>query len=102
MKTKKYDDQRLGILVGVFSPLIGFFIYGALWAWHFAKPFNYFLNDVFLGIPSFRSSILTLSLVFNLVPFFIFVRTNRNKTARGVLLAVFLYIPLVVYYRFFS
>lgn len=102
MKVKKHDDQKLGLLIGALSPVVGFFIYGAGWAWYFAKPFSYFLYDVFLAVPAWRSSIITLSLVFNLVPFFFFIRTNRNKTARGILLAVFLYIPFVVYFRFFN
>lgn len=102
MKVKSHNNQPLGVAIGVVSPVVGFFIYGLLWSWYFSKPFMYFLDDVFIGIPTFRSSILTLSLVFNLVPFFYLIRTHRYKTARGVILAVFLYIPFVVYFRFFN
>ncbi len=101
MKSKRFDKTSLGFVVGLILPIFGFLIYGLYWSWKFFRPFSYFINDVFLGTPTFRSSILSISLLINLVPFFIFLRTNRNKGARGVLAAVFVYVPFVVYFRFF-
>ena len=101
IKKKKNDKLSLGFLLGLLTPAVGFVIYGVYWAWRFQKTFSYFVTDLFIGIPTFRSSILALCLVFNLVPFFIFVRSERYKSARGVLAAVFLFVPFVVYYRFY-
>lgn len=101
MKTRKYDKLSFGILLGLVAPLIGFVIYGVFWAWRFEKTFSYFANDLFIGIPSFRSSIIALCLLFNLVPFLVFLRSERYLSARGVLAAVFMFVPFVVYYRFY-
>lgn len=100
MKRKSKDNTRLGFIIGLIGPWIGFCIYGVFWAYRFNKTFTYFATDVFLGVPSFRSSILAICLLFNLIPFLFFIRTDRNLSARGVLAAVFLYAPIVIYFYF--
>lgn len=100
MKPKKNDSLPLGLIIGLIAPVLGFIIYGLLWSWYFNKTFSYFVYDVFLGIPAFQSSIVALSLIFNLIPFFIFLRKERYKSGRGVLLALFIYVPVVLYLRF--
>jgi hypothetical protein len=98
---KKYDSMSFGLLIGLISPAVGFVIYGLLWSAYFQKPFGHFVNNIFLGVEAFQSSIVALSLIFNLVPFFIFLRSDRYLSGRGVLLALFIYVPLVIYLRFF-
>lgn len=98
---KKYDSLPLGLVLGLLGPLVGFVIYGLLWSIYFGKPFDYFVNGIFLGVKDFQSSIVALSLLFNLVPFFIFIRSDRYLSARGVLMAIFIYVPVVLYLRFF-
>jgi len=100
MKSKSFDKLPIGLVIGLFMPVIGFICYGIFWALRFNKTFEYFAVDLFIGVPSFRSSILSLALLFNLLPFLIFIRTERYKSARGVLLSVFAYVPFVVYYYF--
>lgn len=101
MKSKRYDKTILGFVIGLVLPVIGFILYGVYWSWKFFRTFSYFVNDVFLGTPTFRSSIMSLSLLINLIPFFIFLRKERYYSARGVLAAVFVYVPFVVYFKFF-
>lgn len=94
--------MKFGLLIGLLSPIIGFIIYGGYWSWNFNKTFSYFVNDVFIGMPIFRSSILSLSIVINLVPFLLFLRQERYKAARGVLAAIFVFVPFVIYFKFAS
>jgi hypothetical protein len=98
---KKYDSMPVGLVLGLISPIVGFVIYGYLWSIYFEKPFGYFVENIFIGVEAFQSSIVALSLIFNLVPFFIFLRSDRYRSGRGVLLALFIYVPLVLYLRFF-
>lgn len=98
---KKYDSLPLGLAIGLISPLVGFVIYGLLWSTYFKKPFDYFVQNIFVGVDTFQSSIVTLSLIFNLVPFFVFLRSNRYRSGRGVLMALFIYVPVVLYLHFF-
>jgi hypothetical protein len=100
MKRKKFDTVLLGILIGLIGPFFGFLIYGGLWSAYFGKAFGYFVNEIFLNIPAFQSSIVSLSLLFNLIPFFAFLRTSRYYAARGVLASIFIYVPVVIYLRF--
>lgn len=100
MKSRSFDKLPIGLILGVLTPVFGFVCYGIFWAIRFNKSFQYFAVDLFVGVPAFRSSIISLSLLFNLIPFLIFIRTERYKSARGVLMGVFLYVPIVVYYYF--
>lgn len=100
VKRKKYDDMRLGMVVGLLAPLLGFLIYGLGWAAYFHRSLDYFINHVFLGISEMQSPIVSLSLLINLVPFFIFLRTKRYRSAQGVLAGLFIYVPVVLYLRF--
>lgn len=101
MKTKKYDSLKIGLLIGLLGPFAGFIIYGLGWSLYFNRTLDYFINDVFLGMSSFQSPIVSLSLLFNLIPFFLFLKSSRMKSARGVLMAIFIYVPVVVYLKFF-
>jgi uncharacterized membrane protein len=100
MKSKKYDNLILGLIIGLIGPFVGFVLFGLLWSQYFNKSFRYFVKDVFFGISEFQSSIVALSLIFNLIPFFLFLRKDRYKSGRGVLLALFIYVPVVIYLRF--
>jgi len=99
---KSYDNLLLGLGIGLFSPVVGFVIYGFLWSVYFSKPFIHFVEGIFIGVKEFQSSIVALSLIFNLVPFFLFLRSDRYQSGRGVLMALFIYVPLVVYLRFYQ
>lgn len=101
MKSNRYNKTVIGLVLGLFMPILGFVIYGAYWSWKFHRTFSYFVNDVFLGTPAFRSSIIALSLLINLIPFFLFLRKEYYYSARGVIAAVFVYVPFVVYFHFF-
>ena len=99
--TKKGDSLIIGLVTGLLSPVFGFVVYGFLWSLYFDKAFAYFVDDIFIGVEVFRSSIVALSLIFNLVPFFLFLRRDSYRSARGVLLALFIYVPFVIYLRFY-
>lgn len=101
MKSKRFDKMAIGLVIGLILPVFGFIIYGLYWSWKFFRTFSYFVNDVFLGTPTFRSSIMALSLLINLIPFFIFLKTDRYQSARGIMAAVFVYVPFVVYFKFY-
>lgn len=92
--------MKFGLLVGLLSPIVGFIIYGLYWSWSYGRTFSYFVNDIFIGTPAHRSSIIVLSLLINLVPFLVLLRQERYKAARGILAAIFIFVPFVVYFKF--
>ncbi|SRR5690554_4314039 len=99
-KRKKYDSLPVGMLVGLVAPFAGFLIYGWFWSMYYHRSMKYFIEQVFLGMPQNQSPIITLSLIINLLPFFIFLRLKRYRTAQGVVAALFLYVPVVLYLKF--
>ncbi|MEX2596353.1 MAG: hypothetical protein WEC59_05420 [Salibacteraceae bacterium] len=58
--------------------------------------FNHFIiND-----SSTHSAIVSVSLIFNLVFFLGAMKLDWLKAARGIILATFIYAPLVVYFKY--
>ena len=101
MKAKSLDHILTGMAIGVISPILGFVIYGTFWGYYHHRSLSYFVNEIFLGAPVFQSGIVSLSLVINLLPFWLFIKSDRLRSARGVLAALFVYVPLVIYLRFY-
>ena len=90
----------LGLPIGLVGPFIGVFIYGLGWSFYHHLTLSYFLHDIAWGHAGFRAPVLSLGIIFDLLPFYFFIQKNQNKSARGVLTAVFLFVPLVIYLKF--
>lgn len=94
---RNLDKLWVGLAMGLLGPLIGFWLYSLI---KFPQyDFAWYLN-FFATTPIYQSSIASLSLIFNLLLFFLFIYTNKNRAARGVLFATFIYAPFVIYLRF--
>lgn len=78
MNSKGRKDMFIGLALGLVFPLFGFLVYGLYWSWRFNKTMTYFARDLFLEIPGFTSSILSLCLLANLIPFLFFIRRDRS------------------------
>ena len=92
------DSLRLGLIVGLLFPVLGFLGYAGLYVTGIRPhlDFAYFVNDLFFGTQRYRSPILSLSLVANLAPFFWFDRTDMHQAMRGVIMASFIYGVVIV------
>ncbi len=94
----RWDSTATGIVAGLLFPVLGFFLYGYVHTtWirpHLDLP--YFINDLFLGTRRFQAPILSLSLIANLLPFFLFDRQWMHKAMRGVVVATFIYGAVIV------
>lgn len=98
MRFKKMDNRWIGFGLGLIGPLFGFFV---LWlAIYSNRSFDYFFTLIWSN-PRVHAATLSLCLIFNLALFFPFIWTKRNASAMGVLLATMLYVPFVLYLKFF-
>jgi hypothetical protein len=94
MQTKKqlkYDDRRLGFILGIVVPVItilSFYIYRN------PESFKQFYNLI-LSV-NILSKLVSLCVVPNLLVFFIFIWTHRYKSAHGVIGATFVYAFVVL------
>lgn len=93
-----WKRQRIvGWLTGLFAPVIGFYVFCAIY-------FDRVSIMECIRIFSEREVIphvISLSAIINLVFFFTFLKMNRDHSAHGVLGATFLYVFIVIYLKFF-
>ena len=76
-----------GTIVGVIAPIAAFIVYVAFFTEN-SDPIATYNKALSLG----RSShIMSLSVLINLLIFFMNIKTNRDQQARGILLATILY-----------
>lgn len=93
-KKKKYDTLAVGIISGIILPVITFVI---LWL---------VTADISLGayLKSFYkmeslAGLLSLCTIPNLLLFFVYIWTNRNRSARGVIIATFVLAAVMLIFK---
>jgi hypothetical protein len=101
MTWNKFDHKLLGVVLGLLGPFLGFLLYGLYYSWEFNSTLSHFINNVFLGTKSYQSPIISLSLIADLGIFFLALKWKLNTTAKGVVYALLIYVPIVIYLRFF-
>ena len=102
MINKNWDKMGVGVTIGLLGGCIGFIFYGLYYSYSHHVDFMDFVNRVFLGNKILRAPILSISILFNLLPFYILLNKKYYRGARGVMLSIFIYAIAIVYYRFFS
>lgn len=94
---RQLNKQYIGFISGLFGPLVGAFIFYLLKFTHLS--FIQFLENIIEA--NIQSEMISLSCIFNLILFFIFIRLNWQKAARGVILATFVYVLIVILLKSF-
>ena len=89
------NQNIIGFFVGVFAPFVAFSVFVLF----------YLDLDLFLTIKEVSKSeklphIISLSLLINLLIFFMKIMTRREQAARGVLGATIFYAFIIVYLKF--
>jgi hypothetical protein len=94
---KQYlNKQYVGFVSGLVGPFIGAVLFYFI---QFSEmPFIYFLENSIRA--DIQTELLSLCTVFNLLIFFIFIWTNLQLAARGVILATFIYVLVVLVLKF--
>ena len=94
--TEKYNNLRIGLILGVLAPLLGFIvIYGvAFRGMSLSEYVDLLIYNKKL------SSIISLSVIPNLLLFFIFIWLNYLYSARGVLASTLIFALVVVITKF--
>lgn len=96
------DSVRLGVVLGLFAPVLGFLGYATMYVTSIRphQELSWFINDLFLGTREYQAPVLSLSLLANLALFFLFDRLDRPKAMRGVIGATFVYAVAIVVLSF--
>lgn len=94
---QRLNNQLVGFLVGLFGPVIGLILFYLI---QFNEmPFIYFLENIIKA--DVQAELISLCTVFNLLLFFLFIWSNQQLAARGVILATFLYVVFVLVIKYF-
>jgi len=93
---KKLNNMFLGTGLGIFIPLLALFIYVHV-KFDDLTMLEFMRSYFKMGI---LTHMLSLAVIPNLALFFLFIQTNRLRSARGVLLATFLFAFTVLIIRF--
>ncbi len=84
----KKDNLKLGIILGLFAPLLGLIVIYFLR--YSGSSFGLFLDE-FFNNNKLITSIGSLSLLANVILFTIYVNTNRDSTAKGIFIITLVY-----------
>ncbi len=94
--TKKLDKLSLGLILGIFCPIVCIlFLYQIKYNTRSIKEFMEMLSQI-----QILTKVLSLSIIPNLLLFFIFIWTNKLLSARGVLLSTIIYAFLIFSIKF--
>jgi hypothetical protein len=84
----KKDDLRLGMVLGLFGPVLGFFVI------YFLKFSSFSLADFFsefISKKNLTTSVGALCLLANAILFTLYINTHRDNTAKGIFLTTVIY-----------
>ena len=94
----RYNNIRVGLVLGLLAPLLGFVIV-------YLVAFRGMSFMEYLELLSYRkklSSVVSLSVIPNLLLFFIFIWLNYLYSARGVLASTLLFALIVIITKFLT
>lgn len=101
MKLRSWTmDHTRGVLLGMLSPLIFVPLVLLVIMWMQDYYFEQ-LWDRFTLNTNYRIRIITLSIISNLIWFYLFLNRERYNIAMGVILGSIAYAPYIVYIKFF-
>lgn len=92
--------RTVGLAMGILLPLVCIPLVIALLSWaqnfYFAQLWSAFTHNV-----DTQSKLISLSIIPNLGIFFLFLNKERYDIARGIILGSGLYLPYIIYLKFF-
>ena len=97
VSTHRLDHPGCGFAAGLLGTGIGFVAMTVWWSWANGTSFDYFIQDVFIGSPLYKDSILTTSVLFNVGVFWLALRKDWDHFARGVLGVIFITVPMIIW-----
>lgn len=90
-----------GLIVGILSPLVFIPIVIFLLAWlqdfHFSRLWYMFQHDEMV-----RSKVVSISIISNLIWFYLTINREKYNFAMGVIIGTICYLPYIMYVNFFS
>ncbi|MBT3648627.1 MAG: hypothetical protein HN542_10345 [Flavobacteriales bacterium] len=93
----KFNRLWAGIVLGLIGPWFGFGIFYLIVYNH--RPFESFVRMI-LNNSGTYSSVISVSILFNLIFFYLALRLEWYYMVRGIIMATLIYAPIIVYFRY--
>lgn len=92
----KWNNIRVGLIMGLLAPIVGYFIVAFVMAQFLHTTVWGFTETKLINAPTHRSELAVLSLMANGIVFFILNYKNHLVSMRGMIYATLFYAPIVV------
>lgn len=96
---ERLDTFLGGFITGMVGNVLGFFVIAVIWAIVNSMSVQFFIDEIFLGTDLFKDKILTVSALLNVVVFYFANRAEYFKMVRGLIAAVLIMVPFIIYYN---
>ncbi len=98
MRKPELNSQRTGFIAGMIIPMVSFLVFYLFRYGHI--PFIEFWR--YIWFRDILAPLLSLNILPNLVIFYLFIRKNYLLSARGVLLATFMFAGIILLFKVMS
>jgi hypothetical protein len=96
---KTFDKTWVGVVLGIIGATIGFVLFGFYGASTQDVSWSHFIHTVFIDrtMLQFQDKVVTISILLDVLLFFIFMRLEWNNLCKGLLGVVIAAVPVAVY-----
>jgi len=93
----RFDRFGIGFLIGVLGAFAGFYLFGLIWSLQNNTTVSYFVSEIFLGTNFFQDKIVTVSMLFDVILFALFLKLRMYNICKGLVAVLLLSVPIVIY-----
>lgn len=97
MGSFRFDRFGIGVLLGIAGALAGFYIFALVWSFQNNTTVSYFISEIFLGTNFFQDKIVTISMLFDVILFALFLKLRMYNICKGLIAVLLLSVPIVIY-----
>lgn len=95
---RKLDNIWIGMGVGILGAFVGFFLYAFMWAQMNDMSIRFFVDEIFFATDLFKDKIITISVLFDVLLFWLCLRTDFFELGKGIIAVLLLSVPLIIYF----
>lgn len=97
VRKNKFDHILWGIATGIVGAAVGFFLFGMFIASVQDVTFGRFIETLVEGTDTFHDKLVTVSILIDVILFFIMIRKDYYEFCKGLLAVVIIAVPIAVY-----
>jgi hypothetical protein len=98
MKNIDWDKLWIGLVIGLLAPVMAFTIY-YLVNYHYMK-ISGFIK--YLATGDIYTPLISLCVLSNLLPFYLFINKEKYLGTKGVLASTFIWAGIIIFLKFFT